>query len=161
MSEPKVSGQAICNKCGKQRPAEFISAAKGWLCFECMKASIEVVDDRRQNGDRRHGLRDNKGKLPWHLLPVEAMEEIVKVLQFGATKYAPENWRKGLSWDETYDSLMRHLIAWKRGEKVDPETGLPHMAHVLTNAAFLMSFELTNTGTDDRWKQPTTEKPNV
>lgn len=33
------------------------------------------------------GRKDDQGKLPYHLLPSDAIEEIVKVLQFGAEKY--------------------------------------------------------------------------
>lgn len=96
------------------------------------------------------GNRFNEGKRRWALLSWSAMGELVKVLEFGATKYAPFNWAKGLSWTETSESLMRHLTAWLQGEDRDSETGLSHMAHVMCNAMFLMHFILTGTGTDDR-----------
>lgn len=97
------------------------------------------------------GLRDNAGKLPYHLVPHLAVREVVKVLQFGATKYADRNWEKGLKWDsQCAASLDRHLAAWRRGEDFDPETGLPHVAHIATNALFLVHFHVTGTGEDDR-----------
>ena len=37
--------------------------------------------------------------------------------------------------------LRRHLPAWKEGEAVDTESGLPRLAHVLCNAAFLVALE--------------------
>lgn len=97
------------------------------------------------------GLRYNKGKLPYHLLSDVAIQEVVKVLAFGATKYAERNWENGLKWDsECASSLQRHLAAWKMGEENDPETGLPHLAHIMCNAMFLTHFYMTQTGQDDR-----------
>lgn len=96
------------------------------------------------------GLRYNQNKLPHHLISPFAMDELARVLQKGAEKYALRNWEQGLKWDECVGSLMRHVNAWRRGEEVDPETGLSHMAHVLCNAMFLSHFEVTKTGTDDR-----------
>lgn len=98
-----------------------------------------------------NGLRYNQDKLPYHLLSNEAIEEVVKVLQFGATKYAERNWEKGLKWDSgVASSLQRHLAAWKRGEDYDVETNLPHMAHIMCNAMFALHYFLNHTGTDDR-----------
>lgn len=96
------------------------------------------------------GLRYNEGKRNWGLLSWPAIQEIVKVLEFGAKKYDKWNWSKGLSWSQTFESLQRHLLAWYQGEDKDPETGLSHMAHVACNAMFLMHFILFKTGTDDR-----------
>lgn len=96
------------------------------------------------------GLRFNNGKLSWGLLSWPALRELVKVLEFGAKKYASWNWSNGLSWTETFESLQRHLLAWYTGEEKDPETGLSHIAHVMCNAMFLMHFVLFGTGRDDR-----------
>lgn len=98
------------------------------------------------------GLRYNAGKLPYHLLPDDAIQEVVRVLQKGAEKYAERNWQNGLKWDsECASSLQRHLAAWKLGEDNDSESGLPHMAHVATNALFLLHFAINGTGEDDRY----------
>lgn len=60
------------------------------------------------------------------------------------------NWEKGMDWSRVYSSLMRHLLAWWNGEDNDPETGLPHVAHIATNAAFLVAYNARNVGKDDR-----------
>ena len=96
------------------------------------------------------GLRYDQGKAPLHLLPPELLTEVAKVLDFGAKKYAPRNWEKGMDWSRVYSSLMRHLLAWWNGEDNDPETGLPHVAHIATNAAFLVAYNARNVGKDDR-----------
>lgn len=98
------------------------------------------------------GSRYNQGKLPVGLVPPEAIKGMAEVLDFGAQKYAPRNWEKGMSWTQTYESLMRHLLAWFQGEDRDPESGLLHLHHVLCNAAFLTTFNARGIGTDDRPK---------
>ena len=49
-----------------------------------------------------------------------------------------------------HDALMRHLRAHWDGESIDPETGLPHMAHAATNALFLLAYVKRGIGKDDR-----------
>ncbi len=86
-------------------------------------------------------------------LPQEALMEIAKVMDFGAKKYSANNWRLGFKWLRVYGSLMRHLWSWVLGEDKDPETGLSHLAHAGCNVLFLLTFVLTQTGTDDRIKK--------
>jgi hypothetical protein len=96
------------------------------------------------------GRKDDGGKLPWHLLPSDAVEEILKVLAFGAAKYEPRNWEKGMAWSRPFAALMRHMWAWWRGEKADPETGLSHLAHAGCCLLFLLAYEQRKIGKDDR-----------
>jgi hypothetical protein len=96
------------------------------------------------------GRKDDHGKLPWHLLPPDAIEEILKVLEYGAGKYAPRNWEKGMAWSRPFAALMRHMWAWWRGEDCDPETGFTHLAHAACCILFLLAYEKRNIGTDDR-----------
>lgn len=77
-------------------------------------------------------------KPQWHLLPWEPVEEIVRVLMFGAKKYAPDNWKHVRPRIRYFDALMRHMKAWLEGEKQDPETGLSHLAHAGCCLLFLM-----------------------
>lgn len=92
------------------------------------------------------------------LLPFEAIEEIGKVLTYGATKYSPDNWRPGMSWRRLVGSTLRHIFSWCRGESIDPETGLSHLAHAGCCILFLISYELRNVGTDDRYIMPNERK---
>lgn len=100
------------------------------------------------------GNRYNKGKLLWSLVSWKALIPMVEVLMFGAEKYAPNNWKNGLSWTETAESLMRHLYAWLDGEDYDPESGLHHIGHILCNAKFLSYMILFRPDLDDRYKDP-------
>lgn len=96
------------------------------------------------------GRKDDSGKGSWNLLPFDAIGEIVKVLDFGAKKYAPHNWAKGMDWNRPFDALMRHLVAWWGGQAKDPETGISHLAHAGCNILFLIAYELRGIGTDNR-----------
>ena len=88
------------------------------------------------------GCKADQGKPGWHLLPWLAAELVVKVLDYGAKKYAPDNWRKVTDAETRYwDAALRHLTAWARGEKLDPESGLPHLAHAACSILFLLELE--------------------
>lgn len=97
------------------------------------------------------------GKLRWSLLPIRAIEEIIKVLMKGAEKYDADNWRKGTDWSRYYDALNRHIKAFWEGEENDPEWGLSHLAHAGCCLLFLLTFQLTGKGTDDRYKESENE----
>jgi len=96
------------------------------------------------------GAKFDGGKVRLDLIPPEATWLLGQVLTMGAKKYDSRNWEKGFDWGRSVAALKRHLTAWEAGEDKDPESGLPHLAHVLCNAAFLVTFEARGIGTDDR-----------
>ena len=96
------------------------------------------------------GRKDDGGKARHDLIPPELPEAIAAVLTFGASKYGERNWEKGMSWGRPYAALMRHMLAWWRGEKVDTETGMSHLWHAGCCIAFLIAFEQRQKGIDDR-----------
>ena len=81
-------------------------------------------------------LRFNNGKPRWSLVHYESMIPMIRVLEFGADKYAPENWKKGLDLKEILESMQRHLAALMDGEEFDKESGVSHMGHIQCNAMF-------------------------
>jgi hypothetical protein len=85
------------------------------------------------------GRKYDSGKLRWDLLHIECVEEVVKILTFGAEKYEPNNWQKVENANERYyAALMRHITAWRKGEIIDPESGCSHLSHAACNIVFLM-----------------------
>lgn len=103
-------------------------------------------------------IKFDSNKPDWSLLPVQSVEEIIKVLQFGAKKYAAWNFAngEGLSYSRVLNSLLRHIFAFMRGENIDPETGLSHIAHAGCNVLFLLHYILHKDrypNNDDRPKQ--------
>lgn len=89
------------------------------------------------------GRKDDTGKLRWSLLPMEPIIEVIKVLEFGAKKYAPNNWQLVPdAQTRYYDAMQRHIHAWRGGERNDPETELHHLAHAGCCVLFAMWFDL-------------------
>lgn len=90
------------------------------------------------------GRKDDLGKLRYDLVPLLAEEQMVAVLTFGAKKYSPDGWRTVPNAKARYHAaLRRHVAAWARGEKLDSESGLPHLAHALCCLAFLTELDAT------------------
>ncbi len=84
------------------------------------------------------GMKFDTGKLQYSLIPTSATHALAEVLTYGANKYAPNNWQLVENGEVRYmDALFRHLEAFRSGETHDPESGIHHLAHVLTNVAFL------------------------
>lgn len=81
-------------------------------------------------------LKFDKGKPMWHLLPLDCISGVVKVLTFGATKYAPDNWKK-VTTQQYFSAANRHLEAIANGEENDSESNLPHAFHYLCNCIFI------------------------
>lgn len=89
------------------------------------------------------GQKFDDTKLRWTLFDFRALEETLKVLEHGARKYSPDNWKKVTPLKDRYtNALLRHLIAWMHGEKDDPDSGLSHLAHLNCNAHFLLANEI-------------------
>jgi len=75
------------------------------------------------------------------------------VMRGGAIKYGKFNWNKDPVRASTYyDAAFRHLASFYAGEELDPESGLPHMAHVRACMAILIDAQLNGTLIDDRPK---------
>lgn len=87
--------------------------------------------------------RLNNGKLQWGLVDFSSLEEMVRVLEFGAKKYSPDNWKKGSPTVELCESLLRHVFAFISGENNDPESKLSHLGHIMCNVMFL-SYMMKN-----------------
>lgn len=100
--------------------------------------------------DTTEGRKDDSGKLRMELLPPELLTATATVLGFGAQKYADRNWEKGMKWGRVFGALMRHMWAWWRGEKSDPETGYSHLWHAACCISFLIAYEQRQIGEDDR-----------
>lgn len=106
----------------------------------------------RCGADMSVGHKCDAGKDRLDLLDAYALSELSKVLAFGATKYAENNWRCGLKWSKVIAACLRHMFAIMRGEDRDPETGLLHSAHAMCNMMFLTNFYRSHPELDDRSK---------
>lgn len=97
-------------------------------------------------------LKFDNGKPRMDLLDPYATEQLALVLTFGAQKYAAWNWTKGLAFSRLIGAALRHIFAFMRGEDLDPESGLPHLAHAQCCLMFLLSMTQRHPELDDREK---------
>jgi hypothetical protein len=97
------------------------------------------------------GLKFDTDKPPVDLVDPETVLAIATVLSYGTVKYEPHNWRKGIAWSRLYAGVQRHLLAFWAGEDIDPESGLPHLAHALCGLMFLHWHWGHKGELDDRW----------
>ncbi len=103
--------------------------------------SVRTKDD--DGGDEEPGVgmkNDFKdGKLRWDLLPLEEIEDIVRLYTAGARKYGPNNWQNLPDGINRYKgALLRHLMEFERGNEIDPETGGYSLAAVAWNAIAML-----------------------
>jgi len=110
--------------------------------------------------DLQTGKKYDQEKVRMDLLSPIALEEIAKVMTYGAKKYGDHNWRGGLLWSRVFGALMRHAWAYWQGENKDPETGISHLAHCGCCLMFLLEYTITHPELDDRYgvKNETNEK---
>lgn len=132
-----------CRKCGSDR-VMFCWTRSGEYC-KCSDCgnTLEQVESNRQD---KKAVRHNQDKLRVDLIPTQLTESVAKVLTFGAKKYSPNNW-KGFTkeqQDEILGSLLRHILEYQKGNKIDSESGLHHLAHAACNIAFILYFEEQN-----------------
>lgn len=97
-------------------------------------------------------VKNDSDKDPWHLAPWDAFRAVVKVMAFGANKYAERNWEKGFDWHRLHRAAIEHLTSWWEGQDKDPETGYSHLWHAGCCVMFLIAHELRGIGNDDRPK---------
>lgn len=101
-----------------------------------------MLTEEQERQLKETAVKFDNDKVDWMILPYDALEEIIKVMEFGARKYARGNFAsgEGLEYTRVLNSLMRHILAFSRGEDLDPETGISHMAHAGCNVLFLLHY---------------------
>jgi hypothetical protein len=112
-------------------------------CANCVAAFAEHLSATTDVKARIHvvssGMKFDDGKMRYDLIPAIATEGLAAVLTYGAKKYKPNNWRS-VDPQRYVGAFERHWQAYNRGELIDSESGLPHLAHCMTNLAFLLEL---------------------
>lgn len=103
-----------------------------------------ALRDLTRAKDKEKALRYNQGKPKWSLVHFKSLEPMVKVLMYGAAKYAPDNWKKGLDRREILESMQRHLAALIDGEEIDSESHEHHIGHIMCNCMFYSYFNVVD-----------------
>lgn len=97
------------------------------------------------------GVHYDEGKSRVDLLDPEWLEDVGRVLGYGATKYSANNYRNGIAVSRIIASLLRHTFSLMRGEDTDKESGLSHVSHISCNAMFLHWMLTNRKDLDDRY----------
>lgn len=101
---------------------------------------IILTKDPIENKSVKNDIIDDK--LRWDLLPMEEIEDIVKVYHAGAKKYGPNNWQNLDNGFERYRAAMfRHLMEYMKGERVDKETNVHHLAAAAWNEITMLWYD--------------------
>lgn len=105
---------------------EPVSSEKGNSEKEGKSVKNDIIDD----------------KLRWDLLPMEEIEDIVKVYHAGAKKYGPNNWQNLDNGFERYRAAMfRHMMEYMKGERIDSDTGAFHLAQCAWNCIAMLWYD--------------------
>lgn len=86
--------------------------------------------------------KHDQAKARFDLLPPKALWEMVNVFTYGGVKYTENNWRKCQEPNRFVGAAMRHLIAWRMGEKKDYESQLHSLAHAAASCLMALGLEL-------------------
>lgn len=126
--------------------------------YDKHRFEVVMTNNNVSEVDEKSGLVARKfdsGKLRYDLVPLDALEEITRVLTHGANKYGDWNWLQGggLQWTRLVGATYRHFMDWVMGETNDKETGLNNLAHAVCCILFLLTYQLRKAGKDDRQYQ--------
>jgi len=123
MMNEDVRAKGICDKCHKEYLYEY-----GCVC----------QNDLKRVEKNYHQAKHDEGKARFDLIDPIFEEDLAKVMTHGALQYGEGTWATVPNATARYHgAIRRHLNAIKKGELIDPDSNLPHIAHVSANAMFL------------------------
>jgi hypothetical protein len=88
--------------------------------------------------------KHDNGKNRLDLIDPDYILGLGEVLSYGAKKYAANNWKQ-INGQEDIErikgALLRHMMAYMKGEEFDEESSLQHLHHMAAGAMFLAYFD--------------------
>ena len=115
--------------------------------MECPVCGKEFdIHQKEANMDKPdQQAKADQGKPCPSLCPVSLIEAVTAVRMYGTQKYGdPDNWKQ-VEPERYHQAMLRHVLKiWENPYSVDEESGLPHLWHIATNAAFLIDMEGKN-----------------
>lgn len=126
-----------CDLMHMNYPEEVVEILEDWKKERDIPAKTS-----KETKDASQEAKADAGKPQLTLVPFQIIYDIAAVREFGCKKYQdPDNWKK-VSKERYRDAMFRHMLAYLKDPKgVDEESGLPHLYHMCTNAAFLCELE--------------------
>lgn len=124
------SDEALGEALGEEEPSFALTGCRD-VTQETGTAVQPCGDENKHDGD----------KVRSDLVEPSLINAVGRVRTFGVKKYPDEqSWRK-VSKQRYIAATMRHFEAYRSGELLDPESGLPHLWHVACNIMFLIELE--------------------
>ena len=77
------------------------------------------------------------------LVEPSLIEAVGRVRTYGVGKYKAEQSWRNVEPSRYIAAAMRHFETYRKGEKDDPESGMPHLWHCACNIMFLIEMEKT------------------
>lgn len=108
---------------------------------------FRLIEDFRGKQANTESKKNDRldDKLRWELLPLEDVEDIVRVYTAGAKKYGSNKWQNLPDGLRRYKAaLLRHLVEFDKGNEIDEETGCRHLAQVAWNAIAMLHISKQN-----------------
>lgn len=90
--------------------------------------------------------KDDNGKPRFDILfSIRGLSSVCDVFAHGASKYDDFNWRKAGN-DSSYKlkllaASLRHIYKHMAGQRLDPETGKPHLAHAVCDLLMVLDIQ--------------------
>ena len=102
-------------------------------------------------GNPKDRLATAQDKAPLDYLEPVADEAIARAIRSGAVKYGTRNYVEEPIEARIYvAAFRRHITAWLKGEDIDPDSGMHHLAHVGANVHVVLAAIEAGEFIDDR-----------
>jgi len=96
-------------------------------------------------------IKKDDNKYDPTMLTLEMVELVSRVRQFGAKKYARNNFKiTGFKYTRSLAAALRHIFAFLNGEDNDPESGLSHLGHAICSIEHCIYDTKNHPENDDR-----------
>lgn len=123
---------------------EYSDSAARLMGYEIIEEETLIDGTNRLTDTLTMDEQEDKsdgGKPRPSLVPPALIRGTDAVREYGTKTYgSPDNWRK-VEPQRYWDALLRHVLAaWDDWQAVDPESGLPHLHHIICNAGFLEQY---------------------
>jgi len=130
---------------------EALRSGSGDKCKALAEDTVSYVDPKGEAGAKKPSI---------HLVPPSAIIAMARCMENGASKYGPYNWRQGHKVNvTTYISAnFRHGLQFLDGEDNASDSGLSHVAHMMSGLAVLYDAIQQGVAFDDRPKKGTASK---
>lgn len=102
---------------------------------------------------KTQGKKFDQGKFRISILPGLAIEQVMAVGEMGSKKYGDFNYKKGMPVSKFINAAFRHIFIewWFKGNDLDNESGLHHLAHGSWNVLAALEQMLLKPELDDRY----------